>query len=220
MARQSGLAGLVLAKYEYDMVNGVLYSPPRARIVFLVYRIHIQAVEYEYDMNIFKYILSHLQSEKRRLALDQNFARVLEAEAGPAVLYSYSGGGPGAVLYSTRQALRAGVLRRHAAGCRAHLALSAEKHIGTERRRIANNAARGWFPSLRACMHRRHWHVYHHREGSTLVSCGEHSGGAQKLPGSPPSDLGETECLIFNFHRTLYDAPQKRIFQMCGYGGV
>jgi hypothetical protein len=48
--------GVVLAKYEYDTPNGVSYSVLQARIVFVLYRIHIHKVEYEYILNIPKYI--------------------------------------------------------------------------------------------------------------------------------------------------------------------
>jgi hypothetical protein len=57
---EKGSAGQIRIRYgKWRIVFiSILYTPWRGRIVFLAYCIHIQAVEYEYDMNIFKYILS------------------------------------------------------------------------------------------------------------------------------------------------------------------
>jgi hypothetical protein len=75
----------VLAKYEYDTANGVSYSALRIRIVFVVYRIHIFAPEYEYILNIFKYILATPCTEKLKYALDVCERDEITSRLPPAV---------------------------------------------------------------------------------------------------------------------------------------
>jgi hypothetical protein len=59
-------AGQIRIRYGkwHIVFISVSYSELQVRIVFVVYRIHIFAPEYEYILNIFKYILATLAPKK------------------------------------------------------------------------------------------------------------------------------------------------------------